>query len=273
MDQAVRVFVGCAPDALDAESQMVVEHSLRSRSSLPVDITWMRLTRDPLSPWYADGKKRGWPVQAWTTPFTLFRWAIPEVCGFQGKAIYCDSDVLFRADVAELWNTPIEPGKVFVAKGSGRSCVSLWDCAEAKLHLPTVKRIKRDWVDRCRAAKEWRESIWQKFAKDQNWNCIDGDGVPLDDTIKCIHYSDIATQPHMKEARARLAYEGREHWYDGPLATHGRQDLVDLFTEELEAAFATGLSPERYAQSPPYGRIKKRDLKEGYKGGSRRAQA
>jgi Glycosyl transferase family 8 len=38
------------------------------------------------------------------TAFSLARWAIPEWCNHQGRALYFDSDQLAIADVAELWN-------------------------------------------------------------------------------------------------------------------------------------------------------------------------
>jgi lipopolysaccharide biosynthesis glycosyltransferase len=38
------------------------------------------------------------------TAFSLGRWAIPEWCGYRGKAIYCDSDQVLLADLAQLWN-------------------------------------------------------------------------------------------------------------------------------------------------------------------------
>ena len=47
------------------------------------------------------------------TAFTLARWAIPEWCGYQGKAIYCDSDQLAMADIAELWD--LDLGESFFA--------------------------------------------------------------------------------------------------------------------------------------------------------------
>ena len=65
----VRVFVGCAPNHEDAESQAVLEHSIRKHASLPVDITWMKLSRDPVSPF------SGWNTELWPTPFSGFRWA------------------------------------------------------------------------------------------------------------------------------------------------------------------------------------------------------
>src|SRR5215207_9690112 len=127
----IRVFVGCAANHEDIESQAVLEWSIRKHASEPVSITWMQLSRDPASPW------SGWNTSQWVTPFSGFRWAIPAVCGYEGKAIYCDSDVIFMADIARLWDQEFESGKAVMAKGgnSWRLCVSLWDCAEMQAHL------------------------------------------------------------------------------------------------------------------------------------------
>ena len=104
MADKVRVFVGCAPNGDDAESQAVLSYTARKHTTGPLWITWMVLSRDPASPW------SGWRTDHWTTPFTGFRWAIPEVCGFKGRAIYMDSDMIVRADLRELWETPIPKG-------------------------------------------------------------------------------------------------------------------------------------------------------------------
>lgn len=45
------------------------------------------------------------------TPFTFQRFAIPELCQYQGRAIYLDSDMLVFRDINELWQQPFEkPG-------------------------------------------------------------------------------------------------------------------------------------------------------------------
>jgi hypothetical protein len=107
----IRLFVGCAANHEDLESQAVLEWSIRKHASEPVEITWMRLSRDPASPW------SGWATERWATPFSGFRWAIPEVCGFEGRAIYCDSDVIFMADVAELVAAAIPAGSCGARQG------------------------------------------------------------------------------------------------------------------------------------------------------------
>ena len=52
MHNAIRIFVGCDPNDCDLEQMMVLEYSARKHASRPVEITWMRLSRDPASPWY-----------------------------------------------------------------------------------------------------------------------------------------------------------------------------------------------------------------------------
>lgn len=264
----VRVFCACAPDGLDAESQVVVEHTLRTRSSQPVEITWMRLSRDPASPFFSDGRGRGWATDNWATPFSWFRYAIPQLCNFEGRAIYCDSDVMFLDDPVKLAEAPMPKGKVFLSKSHQRLCVTLWDCAEAKKYLPLLPNLQRFGPT---GFKQSRDRAWAPFPDGQNWNCIDGEGLPPGDpSIKCVHFSDIAMQPQLPLALKRLAAEGRSHWFEGTLVRHTRPDLVAQFNAELEAAYASGLTLARYYQEPPYGKITKRNLSV-YRGGPRLA--
>ena len=49
MKDVIKLFVGCAPNGEDAESQMVLEYTARKHSSLPIDIVWMKHSNDPNS--------------------------------------------------------------------------------------------------------------------------------------------------------------------------------------------------------------------------------
>jgi hypothetical protein len=62
----VKLFVGCSANGEDAESQAVLEYTVRKNSSLPVDIVWMKQTHDETSPLY------GWSTYTWSTPFSGF---------------------------------------------------------------------------------------------------------------------------------------------------------------------------------------------------------
>ena len=87
MTQTIQVFVGCDPNNCDLEQMMVLEYSLRKHTSHPVNITWMQLSHDTNSPWYTNQETgEGWRTEKWATPFSGFRWAIPESCNFEGRA-------------------------------------------------------------------------------------------------------------------------------------------------------------------------------------------
>jgi hypothetical protein len=263
----IRVFVGCDPNHCDLESQAVLEWSIRKHASQPVEITWMRLSHDPASPW------SGWNTKEWTTTFSGFRWAIPEVCGFKGRAIYTDSDVIFMADIAELWRQEFRPGKAVMAKGGGswRLCVSMWDCEAARQWVLPLGELKANPHSHAIMTQRVRSGKWVQ-AFDGNWNCLDGENYnPLSNPeVKAIHYTSIGSQPHLRYAIARLKAKGLSHWYDGRIERHWRPDLVTLFDELFEEAKANGYPPERYADVPRFGDFQKRSLKN-YRSGVRAA--
>jgi hypothetical protein len=259
----IRIFIGCAPNHEDAESQSVLEWSIRKHASEPVEIEWMKLSNDPASFWH------GWNTESWATPFSGFRWAIPVRCNFEGQAIYMDSDVIVMADIAELWRQEFQPGRVAMAKGGGswRYCVSKWNCAAMSdcvwpvEHLKSVASAHKSMVTYFSAHPQ----LTQAFEGD--WNCLDGEGHSnlKDGVVKAIHYTDIGTQPQLKYALPRLAAQGRKHWFDGQVRPHPRADLVALFDELLEEATVNGYGVEHYLQEPMFGEIRKAHL-TNYKG-------
>lgn len=247
----IRLFVGCAANNEDLESQCVLEWSLREHTKREIEITWMQLSRDSSSPWYSDGR-HGWATQFWTTPFSGFRWAVPEQCGWEGEAIYCDSDVIFLADIGELWDQKFQPGKIVIAKAGKRVCVSKWDCAASKRYLPAMSALRGDpyihrgLMDRFDAMAH----IVQPFAGG-DWNRLDLEPFDLADrNVKVLHYTGIPTQPQLRHALPRLKKEGRRHWFQGLAREHPRHDLVRLFDKLLTEAIAHGYTVDRYRREP-----------------------
>ena len=260
MTQAIRIFVGCDPNDCDLEQMMVLEYSLRKHTTAPIELHWMQLSRDPSSPWFsspADGL--GWHTERWVTPFSGFRWAIPALCGFSGRAIYMDSDMVVLRDIAELWNAPFGAGKVLMAKGrrnAWRFCVTVWDCAAARATLPDIEEIRKDPGAHQSLIQYFRqhpELIEPLHTDDNN---IDGDGKPLDQ-IRILHYSDIGTQFSHRYAISRLQAEGAQHWFDGEVLDHPRRDLQALFDRYYSEALAAGYTLDQYRVAQPYGPIVK----------------
>lgn len=257
----IRVFIASSPDGIDAEANMACEYSIRSRSSEPVEIYWMQLTRDPESPWYSNPEKHeGWDTSNWVTPFSGFRWAIPAVCGYHGRAIYCDNDVLCLDDIAKLNNMTIAPGKVAVAKSERRFCVTLFDCAAARPYSGSLDKLRRGG----RNLIKGNPKLVQEFTADQNWNCLDGENMPVA-KIKMLHFTSIDSQPNVPLAVARLAAQGKKHWFDSKPKPHWRPELTALWHQDYNAALAAGYKIETYIPVEVFGPVPKRSL-QNYKG-------
>lgn len=256
----IRIYVGCAANWEDAESQAVLEYTLRKNASQPVKIVWMRLSRDPASPFYSDPDKgRGWDTSGWPTPFSGFRWIVPALAEFHGRAIYMDSDMICMDDIAKLWEEPFFPAKFVQAKARGRLCVSMWDCARfERLAVPIeqLMRIRDNHQHMSRVMGQNHHGV-QEFR--ENWNCLDGEEFAdiCDPAIKMIHYTSMSHQPHLPHAIERLRKFNRGHWFDGKVRKHWRDDLIALFDEKLAEAKAAGYVPENYHTGAMYGDYRK----------------
>lgn len=245
----IRIFVGCGANNEDLESQAVLEYSLRLYSSEKIEIEWMRQSRDPKSFW------SGWNTTGWTTPFSGFRWGIPERCNYTGRAIYLDSDMIALDDIGKLWKTELQPKKAVVSKGKNqRFCTTLFDCAKVKPVMLPFRRLKME-SGAYRLQRGPIEQVTQPFPDGENWNCLDGeDYESLDDPrIKILHYTAIDSQPQLAHALKRLEKAGQEHWFKGKPVPHWRSDVPALFDRMLKEAIFAGFRPENY-EVEPFGR-------------------
>lgn len=97
----MRVFVG--GDESEEVAARVLEHSIRKHASAPVEVTIMRDLSVP-TPRHHRNRAR--------TRFSFYRFVIPELCGFRGRALYVDSDMLVFRDLAELWRIPFGEDRI-----------------------------------------------------------------------------------------------------------------------------------------------------------------
>ena len=255
----VRIFVGCAANHEDVESQAVLEYTLRKHASVPVKITWMMQSRDPDS-WFYVGAG-GWVTTGWATPFSGFRWIVPYLAKAEDydRAIYMDSDFIVFGDIADLWNVHFANDKVVVANGSGRYCCSLWHVPRALAHLPDYKNLRGDANLHPRMTHYYGQhpGLVQPFARDNQWNWLDYQAVPLDQLakrgIKAIHYTRVEQQLQIKHAKKRLALNNFQHWYTGKTVTNDWPGLQDLFDQLLEEAKLDSYPLERYMTEARFG--------------------
>lgn len=255
---AIRVAVGCPANSEDLEAMAALEFSARRHCSMDIEFTWMRLSRDPASFFYADGDK-GWRPMDWATPFSATRWAVPAMFGFEGRAIYLDVDMVVTGDLAELWTMSLAHGKVVAARSPRRFCTSLWDCAAAREHLLPLDALKRrDGHSRQSSYFAQHPELVQTFGSE--WNYLDTEDTGPISEAKVIHFTAIDTQPGARRAVERLRREGGFHWYDGEVRPHRRPEMVELFDAQLSAALAAGYSLDRYRPAEPYGLVPKASL-------------
>lgn len=178
----IRVFIGTAPKW--AAHEPILEYSIREHCSQPVEINFMRAGEHGLQP-------------SGCTGFTNFRFAVPELAGFQGHAIYLDIDMLVLADISELWEYR-KPGR-FVTPLSGGTEVSVIDCT-MRIY-PPASEIHRH--------KKWElERITPMlFAINALWNVED----ELKPGTKLLHFTDL-----------------RQDWINGE---HNSREAMELLNE------------------------------------------
>lgn len=226
-DDRVKLFIGTSSNGEDRDTEAVYEYTLRKNSSLPIDIVWMRQNGDRNSFW------SGFDTSQWPTPFSGFRWAIPEYCLFKGRAIYTDVDMINFKDIASLWNTDLEGKPMAARKGSRfgghEFCVTVFDCAEYKKTIgPMFVNRQRDMAEfhrRCIGMFSGRDEFVTEL--DPRWNCLDGEGREIED-IWQLHWTSMPTQPW------------KPKWFTGQPSKHPRKDLVDLFWSTLDMARMAG---------------------------------
>jgi len=228
MIEPIRIFVGTSANNEDAEAEMVLEYTLRKNTTHPLDITWMRQTKDEDSPW------GGWQTQRWSTPFSGFRWAIPEVCGYHGRAIYMDVDQLNLRDIADLFSVDLKNHPMAARRGARfgghEFCVIVFDNERMGDLLMPIARMKPNPDIHHRYIGMFSGSDYV-LDLDPRWNCHDGDGLPIDN-IWHLHYTKMSTQPW------------KPAWFTGKGEEHPRQDLVKLWHDMRAEATLNGYSPQ-----------------------------
>lgn len=132
----VRVFVGASP--VEYLAFKVLEHSIRKHTAHAVEMTFMHALSYSLPK-----ARKNQPA----TNFSFYRFMIPALTGYEGKAVYMDSDMLVFRDIAELWNLPFEGAKVLTIEdeeGDGRTIqqsVLLLNCGTLDW---SIERIVQD---------------------------------------------------------------------------------------------------------------------------------
>mgnify|MGYP006271879741 CR=1 FL=1 len=234
----IKIFIGTSANGEDSEAELTYEYSLRKYASEPLEIVWMRQSKDTASPF------NGWNTASWATPFSGFRWAIPEICNFEGRAIYTDVDVLCLSNISELFHIDMN-GRAMLARdynGMVETSVILFDCKAMKDKIPSIDKLKK----MTRINSELRNTLPAFSGKlDPKWNCLDGEHYPIEQ-IKLLHYTKMASQPW------------KPKWYQGAAEPHPRSEIARLWHQYHDEAISAGCkAPDGYEYFGPYNIIGK----------------
>ncbi len=179
MSDLLKIFIGSEP--MQRVAELVLRHSLTRRSSVPLEIQSM------------ENLNLGLESQMFTG-FSIYRFHVPFLCGYKGRAISMDADIVCQADIAELYNLPMTSGAMARVKTGFATSVLLLDCEKLK-HWNVV-----EWTPRLKNRNIYVRTMWGRphglstpdlTPLDPLWNQLD-DFQPGG---KMIHYTNIARQP------------------------------------------------------------------------------
>ena len=226
MGELVRVFVAATP--VEWLPARILEFSIRETTKRLVEVT----------PIYTAGRVIHLPQAIENrprTPFSFQRFLIPELCQYQGRAVYLDADMQVFSDVADLWSQPMQAHDLLTVRedGHGRQgqfSVMLLDCKQLKWRI-------EDIVQGLDAGDFTYEQLLHQMCVarsvgrtvDTGWNSLESYDRAI---THLLHYTDMHTQPWVS-TRNPLA-----HLWVGCL----RRAVTDGFItrSELEREVAAG---------------------------------
>lgn len=174
----LRIFIGYDPR--QPVAAQVLAHSIYHNASVPVSITFLTLKTLPI-------ERRG------LTEFTFSRYLCPYLCGFHGRSLFLDADMLVTGDIAELFALGTED-PVCVVKNRQRfewPSMMLFNNEKCQNLTPEFIESQKPQL------LEWAESIGSLPSE---WNHCVGYDEPRSDP-KLIHFTaGIPVWPETKDS-------------------------------------------------------------------------
>jgi hypothetical protein len=187
----VRIFVGTEPAQIRAERVFVWSVAQVRDRRRRYEIHLMK----DLS---------GFDRRRWKTGFTMYRFAVPDLAGRRGRAIYNDVDQIYLSDPAELFDADMD-GRGFLSISRRDTSVMLIDCtrmASLWTREDAGRRLKKFF--RARAAEV--PGLWGALAPE--WNARDEEYVA--GRSKLFHFTTLHKQP-WQPFPGEIVYEENPH--------------------------------------------------------------
>lgn len=186
---SVQVFV--AATAAEWLPTRVLEFSIQETCALPVQLHRIAsFERSIPMPRELRNRPR--------TPFSFQRFLIPELCNYQGRAIYLDADMQLFTNIGALWSAPMDGHDLLtVREGTdgrkGQFSVVLLDCRRLQWRIESIVQgldegrytYEQLMYEMCVASSVGR-------TLDSGWNSLE---KYEPGHTRLLHYTDMDTQP------------------------------------------------------------------------------
>ena len=205
--EPIRVFIGTGPgmeEACDVLCTSIMENT-KSPDRIQISIMDAWGEQKEWRWWHGQPDPRDdemWGKGYWVTPFTLFRYAIPHVCDFEGYAIYLDADMIVLGDICQLYEFR-EAGKWVIAANPNGDCVSVIDCSCVANdgQWPPFDKLKGGHANKHDMRRLVSPYLMPKIP--ETWNSCD---LYEPNRSQLVHFTGIVTQP-MKPWPDKVKYE------------------------------------------------------------------
>jgi hypothetical protein len=173
----------------------VLAFSIRRHTAMQVDVDSLESVKLP----------EGGAFNSSRTGFSFARFAIPELAGRHGRAIYLDADMLVFKDIEQLWSLPFDGAKVLLQEEPKMSAVNGGKKRIKQTAVMVLDCAALDWD-----APEIVRGVGQKYTYEQlmqqlcilppqeishtvphYWNSQER----YDHDVALLHFTDMLTQP------------------------------------------------------------------------------
>ncbi|MGZ8370577.1 MAG: glycosyltransferase [Caulobacteraceae bacterium] len=199
MAEPIDIFVGADRSQLLAVS--VLEHSIRRHTRRAVQVCPLIDLDLPEPKDVRQGSR---------TNFSFARFAIPELKGYSGKALYLDADMLVFRDIGELWDMPFEGASIIIQEDlppemaatakQGAPSQRVKQCSVMMIDCARVNWDVGEIVSGLDGRYTYEQLMYElcilpeseiRYGVPVRWNSLEH----FDRETRLIHYTDMDTQP------------------------------------------------------------------------------
>lgn len=196
------VFIGSGEASVLERKTLI--YSIRKNTPGPVKIHVFNGTHNTVETEGAEPMLAPMPLRAKyqnVTEFSNYRFLIPQLCGFQGRAIWLDSDMVCFGDLHELFDAPMNGAHLLAKPFAGGGdrwelSAALFDCSKCRFDLEQYVEQMSQGLFNYNDLQQLTPTFRQHHplavgAIDARWNVLD----QRDNETRLIHYTNLNTQP------------------------------------------------------------------------------